>query len=365
MHRKKYTVDELVQNPSFRQMVKGTASAEEVSRWNDWIEASDQNRAKARQAISEIAGFEFDDPARGDVDEEVEWSRLYEATVGKSDTKIQQQYIQGRDSSAKWWYRVAAILILGSIIGAGLYLYPETDKVSTGVEQITREQTVRTDSGEQKTIRFSNGSKIILNSNATVTYSLGLLHSQTIEVTLEGEAFFDAESKSGENEPVFAIQTPDGTIRDIGTEFLVSVGDDYSRVILQEGTVEVTPREPVNEDRRIAVQKGEMLEFNRSEVLKKQGVNATFYTSWATGSMEFDKTTVQEFAGFVEQRFYVEVQVADPDLAEIRIDGAVYFKSLEGLVRSVSDIIKIPVYQSEDRETVYIGDKVGDPRTEQ
>jgi len=358
VHRKEYTVDDLVQNPSFRQMVKGTASAEEVGRWNSWIEARDRNRAKARQAIAEIAGFEFDDPAQSDMDKQEEWGRLYEATIGKSGPATEHQYIPGRGSSLRWTYRVAAVIILGGFIGVGLYLYGRTDQLSTQVEQITQEKTVRTVPGEHKTISFSNGARIIMNGNAAITYSLGLLHSQTIEVTLEGEAYFDAENITDESEPVFAVRTPDGIIRDIGTKFLVTVGDGRSRVVLQEGAVEVEVGGSTNGDQHIAMQEGEMLEFNRSEVVTKQAVNATLYTSWATGFMRFNETTIREFTGFVEQRFDVAVQVVDPDLADIKMDGGVYYKSLEELVRSVSEIIRIPVYQSEDRRIVYIGDKV-------
>lgn len=354
MQNKEYTVQELIHNPSFRRMVKGMATGDDISRWNSWIEESDRNREKAKQAIAEIAGFEFDDPPQPDMKEE--WHRLYNATIGKSDPKV--QHISRKGSSLKWIYRIAAILILGGIVGMGFYVYSERDQVSTQVEQITQERTVRTDSGEQKTIRFSNGSKIVMNNNATITYSLGLLHNQTIEVTLEGEAYFDAKSNSAKTEPVFAIRTPDGIIRDIGTEFLVTVQDDRSRVVLQEGAVEVSTQESTNGAQRIAIQKGEMLEFNRTDIIKKQTVNATFYTSWATGSMQFDETTIQEFAGFVEQRFNVEVQVVDPELADIKIDGGIYFQSLGELVRSVSGIAKVPVYQSEDRKTVYIGDNI-------
>jgi len=356
VHRKEYTVEDLVQHPSFRQMVKGTASAEEVSRWNSWIEARDRNRAKARQAIAEIAGFEFDHPAQADMDRKEEWERLYKATIGKSAPVIEQKYISGRGSSLRWTYRVVAFVILGGFIGVGLYLNGRTDQLSTQVEQITREKTVRTGSEEHKTIRFSNGARIVMNGNAAITYSMGLLHSQTIEVTLEGEAYFDAENIADESKPVFAIRTPDGMIRDIGTKFLVTVGDGRSRVVLQEGAVEVEVRESTNGSRHIAMQEGEMLEFNRSEVVTKQAVNATLYTSWATGFMRFNETTIQEFAGFVEQRFEVAVQVVDPDLADIKMDGGIYYKSLEELVRSVSEITKIPVYQSEDRKIVYIGD---------
>lgn len=333
-------------------MAKGTASGEEINRWNHWIEARDQNRAKAKQAIAEIAGFKFKDPAQPDMEEE--WSRLFNATIGKKGAKI--EHIPGRGSSSvQWIYRVAVILILGVIVGLGIYIYPDGSKESTQVEQITQDRTIRTGTGEEKTIRFSNGSKIIMNSNATVTYSFDLLQNQTIEVILEGEAYFEAESDPSRTAPMFTISTPDGTIRDIGTEFLVTVRDDHSRVVLQEGEVEVNTKEQTNGSRQVTIQKGQMLEFNRKEVTKKQTVNATFYTSWATGSMQFDETTIKEFANFVEQRFEVEVQIIDSDLADIKIDGGVYFQSLGELVRSVSKTAKLPVYQSEDRETVYIG----------
>lgn len=348
MQNKEYTVQELIHNQSFRRMVKGTASDDDISRWNRWIEGSDRNRQKAKQAIAEIAGFEFKDPNQPNMEEE--WQQLYDATVGKPDPKF--SHTPTRSSTLKWVYRIAAILILGGFVGMGLYMYPENESLSTQVEQITQEQTVTTDTGEQKTIKFSNGSTVVLNSNSSVTYSLGLLHNQTIDVVLEGEAYFDAEGGGEQVQPVFAVRTPDGVVRDIGTEFLVTVRNDHSRVILQEGGVEIE----TDSTQKAEVKKGEMLEFDKSAVLSKRAVNATFYTSWATGFMEFNQTSIKEFAGFVEQRFGVEVRVTNSELSEITLDGAVYFKSLAGLVRSVSGVTKIPVYQSEDRETVYIGD---------
>jgi ferric-dicitrate binding protein FerR (iron transport regulator) len=328
-------------------MVNGTASESEISRWNNWMEDRDENRAKAKKAIAEIAGFEFQDPIQLDMEEE--WQRLYDTTVGKKDPNI--TYVPDRHSNWQWIYRIAAILIIGTLVGVGLYVYPENKAPSTQVEQITEEHTVSTGAGEHKTIRFSNGSAITLNSNSSVTYTLGLLHNQTIEVVLEGEAYFDAEGGDEDSEPIFAVRTPDGIVRDIGTEFLVTIRNGHSSVVLQEGKVEVD-----NESRgKEEVKKGEMLKFTKSEVLDRQIVNPTFYTSWATGTMEFNETSIDEFARFVEQQFGVEVEVTDAKLSEITLDGAVYFKSLEGLVRSVSEVTKIPVYQSADRETVYIG----------
>lgn len=354
MERAEYTISELIHNPSFRRMAKGTAGEDDIIKWNHWIEESDRNREIAREAMAEIAGFEFKDPVQLNMDEE--WHRLSRSTVKKAEPAFTDNGKLSRGSSLKWIYRVAVILLLGGVMGIGLYLYQDGGSSSTQVEQITREQTISTVSGEHKTINFSNGSRIVMNSNTTVTYSLGLLHNQTIDVVLEGEAYFDAVSQTAQPAPVFAVRTPDGTIRDIGTEFLVTVRDGHTRIVLEEGEAVINPKSGSKDNQSIPIQRGEMLEFNSSKFASKKSVNASFYTSWATGSMRFEKTTIREFAGFVEERFDVEVKVVDPELGGIKLDGGIHFMSLEELVRSVSDIAGIPVYQSENRKIVYIGD---------
>ncbi len=350
---KRYTVQQLIHNQSFRRLVKGTADADEVDEWNSWIEKDEEHREKAREAMTAIAGFAFDDPETPDI--ETEWKQLYRATKGNFESSDQKKY--NRNSALTWIYRVAAVLILGSLIGVGFYWYAPTVEEPTHLEQITQERTITTDSGEQKTIKFSNGSRIILNSNSAITYAINQQQGQLINVVVEGEAFFDAEGGDDQQQPIFAVNTPDGVIKDIGTEFLVTVEGNLSRVVLQEGRVEINRQNSKEQASKISVAAGEMLEFTKSKVLERKPVNSTFYTAWATGSMQFDQTTIRQFAGFVEQRFDVDVQIVDPALADITIDGGVYFRSLEELVRSVSKVADIPVYQSRDRETVYIGNQ--------
>lgn len=355
VENKDFTVQELIQNQSFRRMVRGTAGTDEIREWDHWIEADARHREIAREAMVEIAGFEFSAPPQPDVDKE--WKRLYDSTVGKSGLSSLKKY--STDSSASQWiYRVAAMIILGALIGLGIYAYSgSNNQASTQIAQITQQKTITTDDGEQKTIKFSNGSKIILNSNSAVKYTIASNQGSTINVLLEGEAYFDARDGSNHEGPVFNVETPDGVIKDIGTKFLVLVQRDRSRVVLQEGEVHVSTKSQKDAAQSVAMKAGQMLEFNKSKILEKKDVNSTFYTSWATGFMQFDQTTIKEFAGFVEQRFDVEVEVANPKFAGIKIDGGVYYRSLEELVRSVSKVAGIPVYQSADRDTVYIGNK--------
>lgn len=354
MNNRNDIIDELVENPSFRRMVNGTATSEEISYWDNWIEENDQNRRQAMLAKSEISGFEFSDPDIPDVGKQ--WSKLYAKTAGAGKVNFKQK--KTNKLKLGWIMRAAAVFLVLGLSGLlGVYYYDGGETVPH-LEQLSEEKTVVTASNEKKTLHFSNGSRITLGDNSSLTYSIGLLQKQTIDVSLEGEAWFDAESDPSNDQPVFAVNTPDGVIRDIGTKFMVTVQQDRSRVVLQEGHVEVSAVDQPNSNSAnvwFDVKMGELVEFNSSEILKREAVNTSLYTSWATGFVQFDRTSLREFSEYVEGRFDVDVQIVDMELRDVTLDGAVYFRSLEGLVRSVSEVLTIPVYQSEGGDIVYIG----------
>lgn len=340
-------------------MVKGIATPGETERWSAWMEAGDQNRKKAKAAISQIAGFEFREPSLPDV--ERQWDRLYKKTVGQKKVRpFQRGNNAGR---LNWLFRIAAVIVLTSMVGLGVYHFSEDDRAYTHLEQMTEERTVATEAGEQKTLRFSSGANVVLNSQSRLIYSMRLQNDgdPVIEVILEGEAWFETGQEARGVSPAFAVHTPDGIIRNIGTKFLVTVQEEQSRVVLQEGVVEIesigthTGTEDKAEKTVYRVEKGEMVEFSRSDLLRRERVNPTFYTAWATQYMEFDQTCLRKFANYMEQRFEVTAVVSNPDLKEIQLDGAVYFRSLDELIRSVSGVTGISVYRSAERDTVYIG----------
>ncbi|MEX0719114.1 MAG: hypothetical protein WD059_00510, partial [Balneolaceae bacterium] len=182
MIHKDYTINELVNNPSFRSTVNGTASAEQIQQWDNWIEQSNQNRKKAKQAISEIVGFEFKDPALPDIN--AEWKSLKRRTVGKPYNLPNKSKRKG--SKLKRIYLSAAVVLLAAM--GSVWIYNFSNSISSNkLEQVTEARTISTVDGEQKTLRFTNNSKIIMNSNSTLTYSIGLNEDRTIYVTLDGE----------------------------------------------------------------------------------------------------------------------------------------------------------------------------------
>lgn len=359
MQEKDFTIKELKENPSFRRMVRGIASGDEVEYWNQWIELSEKNRERAKRATNDLAGFAFQSPDLPDIDKQ--WLQVYSKTSGAEKSNgIRPHIRRSNESTLKWVFRAVAVILILSFAGVGTYYFEKDKPAVPQLEQLTEKRTISTGEGEQKTLQFSNGSKVILNSLSSVTYRLDNSNNSTIEITLEGEAWFDADTHIEGGQPAFAVTTPDGIIRDIGTKFLVTVENGHSRLVLQDGLVEVEPLNKVgsstlDKEMKFRVQKGEMVEFRRADIISRRKVNPTFYTSWATGVMELEQSGIQEFSEYVEQRFDVEVQIRNADLMDVRLNGTVYFRSLDELMRSVSEVIGIPVYRTANRDTVFIG----------
>lgn len=361
MEQKEFTVQDLLEHASFKRFVKGIATSEEVNYWNSWIESNETNRRKAKEASSKIVGFEFRSPEIPDLDEQ--WQKLQEKTSGRRQLKSKRvDYTHGgNEVMLKWIFRAVAVALIIAFAGVGGYYFYNAETSTTHLQRLVQEKTISTDDGEQKTLTFSNGSRIVLNSNSKITYRLGVFDGETIDITLEGEAWFDVESDAEGNQPAFAVRTPDGIIRDIGTEFLVSIQHNQSRVVIQEGIVEVEPvnqqlQESLNKHDSFRATQGEMVEFNRENIVKREQVNPTLFTSWATGYMELDETGLQEFADYIENRFGVQVVLNDSGLENIELNGTVYFRSLDELVRSVSEVTGMPAYRSTDTNQVFIGE---------
>lgn len=349
----KNLVNQLKNDPSFRRMAKGIADSEEIDRWNRWIEESEENRESVRKALAEIAGFEFKEPPLPDI--ELQWEQLYQSTVGRRNRRQRDTKSLKKRGVPTWLYRVAAILLVVTTTALGLYISTIFEEEGADLEEITRQKTVNTGEKEQKILDFSNGARIVLNSNSSLTYSRNVTQQTTIEAHLDGEAYFETTSHTSLEVPTFKVVTPSGMIEDIGTKFLVSVNEKKSRVVLQEGNVRIQTRDNTVGETKFYMNEGEMVEFSEERILKKNFVNSTFYTSWATGVMRFDETPLSKFADYVEERFDVKVKFEKAEYRNITVDGAIYFNSLSELVNAMSDVVKIPVYKSKDGRIVHFG----------
>ncbi len=350
-----YTEQELLQDGSFERWVLGTASVKEIRKWNHWVGERERNRELAGRAARSLLGFTFAAPGLPDVDKKWEQVRQRITEIERHKLPLEQRL----SIRYNWVYAAAAAVLLAIMVGVGYYLEDWGNQQETEQIAEVRQETITTGAGEQKKIILSDGSSIILKSNSSLTYFDGWVADKKVQVRLKGEAYFSIAHRSSSDRPELQVITPQGIIHDLGTQFVVFTRPDRTTVVLEEGSVSVEPGRKYgpNQKDRIRMVPGEFVELQGNGIVVKKNVNASLYTAWATGVLQFNYTPVHEFARRLEGMYGIKV-IVTPALTDEKINGAVYYRTMTDLVKSVSKVLKAPVYRSASGDTIYIGQMI-------
>ena len=141
-------------------------------------------------------------------------------------------------------------------------------------------------------LQLSDGSKVWLNSGSSLRYPVSFRDSVR-QVILDGEAYFEVSH----NETPFIVSTGSMNTRVLGTSFNVEAfsDDPAFKTTLVEGRVLV---ELLNEASSISestlLEPDEQATFSRaSGEISKEVVDASGYTSWIRGKLEFHNESLE------------------------------------------------------------------------
>lgn len=350
MKNRTYTLQELINNPSFIRWATGDAGSKEMRQWNEWVELSETNRKQAVQAQQLITGISFETPAA--LHREEDWRQIEQKILAREKTlKFPPVQKRKRDSLGVFM-KVAAVLLIAALSGVlMLYMPGEGDMTDSTPVSV---QTVSTDYSEKRTLTLSDGSEIVLASGSRLSFNEDWLSQPVLRVTLEkGEAFFSIRPDgSGERTaPRFEVETEDGITAVLGTRFSVSTYGEGTQVVLEQGEVQVTPVEP-GEERfsPVILSPGEMAQWTKMQSgINLSEVSPRVYTSWVTDHLYFDDTPLSYLAERIERTYGVDVEVEDPALLDLKLSGAVDFYSLDALIHAVSEVLDIRIQQVDGR----------------
>ena len=153
------------------------------------------------------------------------------------------------------------------------------------------------------------------------------------EVVLDGTAFFAVAPGS---EP-FVVRTAAGELRVMGTRFEVRAGGDALRVVVVEGTVEISG--PGGEAELGAGQVATVRSGGVPEVVTVGNVWALL--DWPSGLLAFQRTPLGDVAGQIEHHFGVDVRIEDSMVAARRVTGSFGDDSLDEVVGAVCAVTGI------------------------
>jgi len=349
-----YNYNDLLKNPSFRRWVKSTATEEERRFWDEWTMKSPANRTVAIKAMKEITGFAIHSGEEISTDEA--WNELLRQIESGQHSKRYKTSVRTnkriRVNSLQWVVRVAALLLLGFItfyITTQLY---QTPPENAEVSQFT-ETELTTDYGEQKSIRFSDGSEITLNGNSRLLTSKYSGDSASINLYLEGEAYFSITPRENSEDNPFRIETANGLVKVLGTQLVVFTRNNQTKVFLENGSVAVNP---LHLETETILSPGQHVSFDDTvQSLEVHYVNPEIYTSWLNGRLYFEQATVEEVLVRIEDTFGIKAVVRDSTVFEHKISGSIESSELEIITSALSEILNVTIEKSETENVIYIG----------
>lgn len=337
----------------------GNISLEDQKRLHDWLESSQENRARYEFFIKEAHLFErYDEYAKVDEAQAWEifrkkhllpktayWKRLlpYAAIlmiplIGaaiwlwtlngvESETTGLTHKVRAVMAKSEQIGKKKATLILPTGQKVRLHSTPEkilrqsasspiqpADTLS-GVEPITPNNRLTTHGDSEYWMVFDDGTTVHLNYNTTLMYP-SHFSSASRTVYLDGEAYFQV----AKDKRPFRVVTRDGIVKEYGTSFNVNTHAECTKVVLVEGAISVTPNE--GDERHMSPGELAVLYQEMSEVQISK-VNIEPYVAWNSGRFVFEHCSLESLMSVISRWYNKEVVFESEEIRQIRFTGDV------------------------------------------
>lgn len=215
-----------------------------------------------------------------------------------------------------------ATVVLGLFIAAAVFhqrLEPPKDSVYFNTA------SYQSSLGEQKTVTLSDGSSIVLNTNTRVDVGMGT-EERSIHL-IYGEAIFDVAKDP--TRP-FKVYTEKGVVKAIGTVFSVRVRKADVEVVVEEGIVEVAPKQEATKDPSLSsdllatkVVSGKTATFNETQQIVTAVDMKTMdkKLSWRDGILVFEVDPLSYVVEEVSRYTDVKIVISDPQILNTPVGG--------------------------------------------
>jgi len=198
--------------------------------------------------------------------------------------------------------------------------------------------------GETKEILLPDGkSKVILGSNSKIALKKRTWKKLFRHITLVGKAHF----KVVKGNP-FKVETTNGTVEVLGTQFDVNQFDKNLQVVCYEGKV----RAISNTNQKLTISAGESSVFYNDKWEEKQIVEEKEPT-WIQDEVKFEKAPIALVIKELKEIYNIKFDLGDISL-ERRFTGSIPKNNLEQALQIVFNTLGIE-YRLEDK-TVFLED---------
>ena len=193
----------------------------------------------------------------------------------------------------------------------------------------------RTATGEQRELQLADGTVINLNTHSAVDVKFDATTRRII--LQEGEIM--VQTGHGDPRP-FIVQTRDGSLRALGTRFLVKRENDGTRLSVLQSRVAAHPEDSLDE---VIYTEGQQVVMHHNQLGQMVDVNPGA-DAWTRGMLVLDNVRLADMVHELNryQRGHVGV---DPQVADLRITGSFPINNVQLALNALQPTLPVKIEQ--------------------
>lgn len=256
------------------------------------------------------------------------WGRvekLQQMMASTPDSVSRSTLIGARASRRKAIKALSLLLLVGASGGA----WQQREKVQALAADY------RTGTGEQLAITLADGGTLQLNTATTADVSYG---SELREIRLYSGEIQVTTALDAQRRP-FIVHTPQGSVRALGTRFLVRSDDGLTRVSVLEHAVEISPAQTFDQIRR--VEAGQQLVFDSAKIEQAQLLSDNV-NAWTRGLLIVSDWPLDHFLEELS-RYHVGRLSWDKSVEKLRISGSFHLNDTHAVLANLAVTLPLDV----------------------
>ena len=220
--------------------------------------------------------------------------------------------------------KVLSVLLAAG--GAGTLAWTRTPLPTLMADQ-------RTATGERRRLQLDDGSLLQLNTATAVDirYSASVREIRLLSGEIQIQTAADQQARP------FIVHTPSGSVRALGTRFVVRHDSDHSQVSVQEHAVEVRSASGVGP--AVRVETGQQLSFSTDQLGPVQRANPQV-DAWTRDMLVIDNWRLADFIAEL-QRYRPGHLGCAPAVANLRISGAFHLASSDAILDNLTSTLPV------------------------
>lgn len=234
--------------------------------------------------------------------------------------------------------KIAAAVAVLSAAGAGSAVYfkaPPQKVYATAI-------------GERKTLALGDGSKVEMNTD-TVLRVVADGSGRTVWLE-KGEAYFQVRHDSAHP---FTVMAGGHRVTDLGTKFLVRTDAQKLQVSLVEGSIRFdAPDGRMREPLLLSPGDSVTAKENTIVVTRNSERELAKDLGWRRGVLVFDNTTLAAAAAEFNRYNREKIVIADPSVAQLRIDGTFPNENLAVFARAAQQLFELHIVERNGKTVI-------------